>query len=353
MKKKIVGLFAALAASALLAGCGEATDVPLNKLKVDKYVTLGRYDSFDISVDTIGVNDDELLQLVNSSYLPYVTAEHGGITDRAVAVGDTVIIDYEGKKDGVAFEGGTAQNASLAIGSGQFIDGFEDGLVGVMPGDTVDLDLTFPEGYDNDELAGQPVVFTVTVNCIQPVELSLEEMEDAVVAGIGLDGVSTVEELRQAAYDYLYSNYEIEVENAIVDQLFERCVFKDNIPEEILQPYRDTWQSFIEAYANYYNVTPDVYTTYFYGASSDKVINENAEKYMKQDLILQAIANREDLNISDEELQSSLQEEADAAGYASVEEYVSPNTMEDYRNDYMNTKVLEFLKERTTINENK
>ena len=222
-----------------------------------------------------------------------------------------------------------------------------------MPGDTVDLDLTVPEGYDNDELAGQPVVFTVTVNCIQPVELSLEEMEDAVVAGIGLDGVSTVEELRQAAYDYLYSNYEIEVENAIVDQLFERCVFKDNIPEEILQPYRDTWQSFIEAYANYYNVTPDVYTTYFYGASSDKVINENAEKYMKQDLILQAIANREDLNISDEELQSSLQEEADAAGYASVEEYVSPNTMEDYRNDYMNTKVLEFLKERTTINENK
>ena len=68
---------------------------------------------------------------------------------------------------------------------------------------------------------------------------------------------------------------------------------------------------------------------------------------------MQAIANREDLNISDEELQSNLQEEADVAGYASVEEYVSPNTMEDYRNDYMNTKVLEFLKERTTINENK
>ena len=100
-------------------------------------------------------------------------------------------------------------------------------------------------------------------------------------------------------------------------------------------------------------MTPDIYTTYFYGASSDKVINENAEKYMKQDLILQAIANREDLNVSDEELQSNLQEEADAAGYASVEEYVSPNTTEDYRNDYMNTKVLEFLKERTTINENK
>ena len=97
MKKKIVGLFAVLAASASLAGCGEATDVPLNKLKVDKYVTLGGYDSFDVSVDTIGVNDDELLQLVNSSYLPYVTAEHGGITDRAVAVGDTVIIDYVGK----------------------------------------------------------------------------------------------------------------------------------------------------------------------------------------------------------------------------------------------------------------
>ena len=352
MKKKFAGLFAVMAISALLTGCGDATDVPLNRLKVDKYVTLGEYDSFDISVDTIGVSDDELLQLINSSYLPYVTAEHGGITDRTVAVGDTVIIDYEGKKDGVAFAGGTAQNASLAIGSGQFIDGFEDGLVGVMPGDTVDLDLTFPERYDNEELAGQPVVFTVTVNCIQPVELSLEEMEDAVVASMELDGVSTVEELRQSAYDYLYSTYELEVENAIVDQLFERCAFKD-IPDEILKPYRDTWTNFITTYASYYNVTPDVYTTYFYGASSDKVINENAEKYMKQDLIMQAIANREDLNISDEELESNLQEEADAAGYASVEEYVSPNTKEDYRNDYMNTKVLEFLKERTTINENK
>ncbi len=349
MKKKIVSLLAASVMSVLLAGCGSDADVPLHQLKVDKYVTLGDYDSFEITVDTVGVDEDELLMLMNESYLPYVTAEHGGITDRAVAVGDTVIIDYEGKKDGVAFEGGTAQNASLAIGSGQFIDGFEDGLVGVMPGDTVDLDLSFPEVYQNNpDLAGQPVVFTVTVHCIQPESVSPEEMEDEVVSSMGVDGVNTVEDLRQAAYDYLADAYESEVQNAIMEQLTERCVFKE-IPDALYEPYRKIWSDFISMYANYYGVSEDTYTTYFYGASSETVINENAEAYLKQDFILQAIANREDLNVSDEEVQEKLAADAAEAGYASVEEYMGTNTLEDFRNDYMNTKVMEFLKERATV----
>ena len=83
-----------------------------------------------------------------------------------VESGDTVNIDFEGKKDGVAFDGGTSQGYNLTIGSGSFIDGFEDGLIGVNVGDTVDLNLTFPEGYQNADLAGQDVVFTVTVNFI-------------------------------------------------------------------------------------------------------------------------------------------------------------------------------------------
>lgn len=351
MKKKIAALLAGLAITALFTGCGNDADVPLNQMKLDKYVTLGDYDSFDVTVETIGVDDAELLQLMNESYLPYVTAEHGGITDRAVVTGDTVIIDYEGKEDGVAFEGGTAQNASLAIGSGQFIAGFEEGLIGVMPGETVDLDLSFPEVYENNpDLAGQPVVFTVTVHCIQPESLPIEEMEDVVVGSMGIDGVSTVEELKQAVYDYLFSEYEAEVRDAIMNQLTERCVFKE-IPEELYEPYRKIWSDFISLYANYYGVTADAYTTYFYGASSEQVIRENAEAYLKQDFILQSIANRENLNISDEELQAKLEEDAAEAGYASVDEYVGTNSREDFRNDYMNTKVMEFLKEKATISE--
>ena len=160
----------------------------LNETDVEKYVALGDYKNIAASVA-----EDYLNELLLNTYNAFVTVETG-ITDRAVEIGDTVDIDYEGKKDGVAFEGGTAAGASLGIGSGQFIAGFEDGLIGVMPGETVDLDLTFPEGYGNEELAGRAVVFTVTVNYIKP---GLDDMEDSVVANIGMEGVSTVEELRQ------------------------------------------------------------------------------------------------------------------------------------------------------------
>ncbi|MCM1192774.1 MAG: FKBP-type peptidyl-prolyl cis-trans isomerase [Butyrivibrio sp.] len=351
MKKKLAGMLAAFAAAVLMTGCGSDTDKPLNQMKVDKYVTLGDYSSFEVAVDVIGVDEEELKTLMSNTYINYVTPEYGGITDRAVAVGDTVFIDYEGKEDGVAFAGGTAQNATLAIGSGQFIDGFEEGLVGVMPGETVDLNLTFPENY-SPEMAGKAVVFTVTVRCIQPVWVEEADMEDEVVvsmaSALGLRGVNTVAEFHQYAYDYLYSEYEYNVQSGITDILMERCEFKE-LPEELLEPYRQMWSQVLTMYAYRYQLTLDQYASYFYGNTSENVINQYAEEYLKQDLMLQAIANREGLKISDEELESRLQEEAEEAGYASVEEYVGSGDREDYRNDYMNEKVLEYLTEKTAV----
>ena len=125
------------------------------------------------------VTDEQVDELARSVYNDALTAEYG-ITDRAVAVGDKVNINYAGTQDGVAFEGGTADNQSLVIGSGSFIEGFEDGLVGVMPGETVELNLTFPEDYMNADMAGVEVVFTVTVNFIY---LSADDtMQDEAIA---------------------------------------------------------------------------------------------------------------------------------------------------------------------------
>ena len=90
--------------------------------------------------------------------------------------------------DGKEFSGGSATDTDLLIGSGQFIAGFEDGLIGVMPGETVDLDLTFPENYGNADLAGQAVVFTVTVNYIQPAQDG--EFSDEIISNFGIDGVT-------------------------------------------------------------------------------------------------------------------------------------------------------------------
>lgn len=350
MRKKFAGLAAFLAAAILMTGCGsDDAGKPLDQMKVDKYVKMGDYGSFEVSLDKVGVDEEELKALMSSNYIAYVTPEHGGILDRAVAEGDTVLIDYEGKKDDVAFAGGTAQDAHLTIGSNQFIDGFEDGLVGVMPGETVDLDLKFPDGYGNTELAGQAVVFTVTVKCILPQEVAEEDMEDAVVASMAMEGVSTVADFRQAAYDYLYSEYEYDVQNAVIELLMDRCEFKE-LPEEPLENYRQMWSQVLTVYARRFQMTLEQYALNFFRSDSQSLINQYAERYFKQDLMLQAIANQEGLKISDEELQTKLQEEAEAAGFATAEEYVGEASMEDYRNDYMNEKVMDYLLERTTVN---
>lgn len=355
MKRRFMGVTAVLAAVALLTGCGSDLDVPLNQMKVEKYVTLGDYSGLSVNVDAVAVDETELNTLLNSVYLGSVTEEYGGIVDRSVEIGDTVIIDYEGKKDDVAFDGGTAQGASLTIGSGVFIDGFEDGLVGVMPGETVDLNLTFPESYGNTELAGQAVVFTVTVHYIIPAEVAVEDMEDEVVVSMGIEDVNTVEELQQYVYDYLYSNAELNytysLQNGIMDALMAQCIFKE-LPEKLVEDYRVMIMESIENNAAVYGVTADVYANYFYGMSSEELVQTYAEETLRQDLAMQAIANAEGLSVSDEELQEMLQEYAEEAGYATVEEYVGDGSLEDYRNYFMNEKVMEYLIDKASITEN-
>lgn len=150
-----------------LCACGKAKaqkTLIYGDTDLSKYVTLGEYKG--LTVDT---SSDEYKTAYDAVVTGDMTANN--IFDKklegTVQKGDTVNIDYEGKRDGVAFEGGTAQGYDLKIGSGRFIAGFEDGLIGVNIGDTVDLNLTFPENYHSADLAGAAVVFTVKVNYVK------------------------------------------------------------------------------------------------------------------------------------------------------------------------------------------
>ena len=352
MKKKILGMIAAGMSVFLLAGCSSEAEKTLNEMKVEKYVTLGEYKNLEIAMSAITVDEAEVYALVNDVYVNNVTAEYGGITDRAVANGDTVIIDYEGKKDGVAFQGGTAQGASLTIGSGQFIDGFEASLVDVMPGETVDLNLTFPENYDNTDLAGQPVVFTVTVHYILPTEVPVDKMQDEVVRLMGIDNVNTVDELVAFANDYLYTNaeteYQSELEDQLLDQLIELCEYK-KIPNKLQDSYRTKISENLQESASYYGMDVNSFTNAAYGLSSEEAIEKYSLTTMKQELALQAIANAEGLKITDEELDARILEWAVAAGYTTVDEYIGDIPKEDYRNYFMSRDVLELLKENANI----
>ncbi len=347
MKKKIMSILAAVLAVGVLAGCGEETLV-LKDMKVEKYVTVGEYKGLEVNAAAPVVEDAEWDYMINNFYTSYFPAEKG-VTDRAVEVGDTANIDYTGKKDGVAFEGGTAEGHNLWIGSGSFIDGFEDGLVGVMPGETVDLNLTFPENYGSTDLAGQAVVFTVTVNYIIPAQL-----DDSVVAGIGIDGVTDGEGLRQYVYDYLYSEaeaaYESEVENAVMEAFMAGNTFK-SVPEGLIEKYATATRANIESTAAAYGVEADTFTQYSYGMDLETFLSTYCEEAAKQDLALQAVANAEGLNISDEELDEMLLEYATQAGVATIEEYIGETPKEDYREYFLYNKVIDYLVENAVVTE--
>ena len=341
MKKKVAILLAAFMLTGLLAGCGKDTAVGRD---VSKYVTVGNYKGVEVTVAPIVPEAAEVEAYALNLYQSSVTAENGGVVDRAVALGDTANIDYVGKKDGVAFDGGTDSGYNLGIGSGSFIEGFEEGLVGVKPGETVDLNLTFPENYGSADLAGQKVVFTVTVNYIIP---GAADMKDEVVAGFQNEEYSNMAELNQYANDvveeYYDAQYQASVEGALMMEIMNQSVFNE-VPEEDVEKYREIISAELLLYAQYYQIDIDTLAMYMYGAD----IATTSQEFAKQALIIQAIANAESLNVSDKELKENLNEDAKEAGFT-VEEYLGGATEEDYRESLMTRKVLDFITKNAAV----
>ena len=173
------------------AAASQSENSALDTADLSKLVTLGQYKNLELSVNSAKVTQEDIDAQIENALSS--EAEQVEVTNRAVKEGDIVNIDYEGKKDGVAFDGGTAQGYDLTIGSGTFIDGFEDGLIGAKIGDTLDLNLTFPENYGAAELAGQDVVFTVKVNSIK--EEKLPELTDELAKKINPE-VKNVDEFK-------------------------------------------------------------------------------------------------------------------------------------------------------------
>ena len=353
MKKKIALVLSALLIVSMFAGCGEKSS-NLKDMKVAKYVTLNSdYKGLPITVSPLGeVTDDQVNEVAFSAYNSNVTSENGGIKDRAVENGDNINLDYSGEKDGVAFEGGTATNQTLVIGSNSFIEGFESGLVGVMPGDTVKLDLSFPENYGNEDLAGQAVVFTVTVNFIYP--KSSEEMKDDVINTITSGQYTTVKDYMDNCRKYLEDNmeytYTSEKQNNIIAALEGIAVIK-KIPQVLIDKYAESITTSLTETAEGMGVDLDTLCNYYFGSDSATYISQQAEASARQSMIFQYIANEEKLNVSDEELQSSLQDLADENEWESVEALVGDTDREEFREYFMYQKVIDFVFENAQVTE--
>ena len=182
MKKQTVFMAAVLAAVALATGCGaKKSEVKTDYVDdLSKYVTLGEYKGLEYEETSTEVTDEDVQAELD--YLLESKADVEKIMDGTVADGDTVNIDFTGMRDGVAFDGGSGTGYDLTIGSNSFIDNFEEQLIGMKPGDTKEINVTFPDPYPNNpDLAGVPVVFEVTVNYICG-ENIIPEMSDQFIA---------------------------------------------------------------------------------------------------------------------------------------------------------------------------
>lgn len=375
MKKKFVTiLLAGVSVVMLLAGCGnkteevvtpaptmaaEATATPTVEPTVDPTteptveptvspmaeptaepkVTLGQYKGLTIYEVDSSVIAEELVKIVE---------EHKELkkANRAATNGDIVNINYVGKKDGVAFEGGTddsAEGYNLVLGSGTFIPGFEEGLVGAVEGEVRDLELTFPENYGNAELAGQAVVFTVTVNVVQ--EYVTPELTDEFAKEyLEFDTVA----------EYISALYEVRNEEAFYEQittaLMESCTV-ENCPAQLVENEKQSlinyYVSYADVYASYYGSDTDTMLAYMFGFQTREMLESYAEEYaynvVKNMLIMTEIAVQENLTISEEEYQRRALIYAISYGYEDVasfeadygaESIVEAVTM-DYIMDYI------------------
>lgn len=310
-------------------------------------VELGEYKGVEVTVAKTAASDVEIENYTKSLLTNYLTEENG-ITDRAVADGDSIFLSYEGKIDGVTFDGGTSPKANLVIGSHTFIDDFEEQLIGVMPGETKDVNVTFPADCDKEDLAGKDAVFTCTVFYIVP------EFDDAYVKALDL-GYETVEDVKASAKEYIQMNYdsqyETEVENAVVEAVMNNATFGKLKAEDVTN-YAVSVENSVGSQASMYGIDNETYASMFYGTNFETMVSELSESYAKQDILFKAIAEKENLTLSDEDLDARLQEYADMYGAESVDDLFTEGLdKEEYRNYFLFDDVINFLVENAVVKE--
>ena len=325
-----------------------------NEINADEYVTLGDYKGLEVVSTVKTISDEEVESSIQ--YMLSMSGELKEVTDRDVIEnGDVANIDYVGKKDGVAFDGGTAQGYDLEIGSGSFIPGFEEGLVGVKKGETVDLNLAFPESYHAADLAGAEVVFTVTVNGIY--EKAAGEFTDEFVASLAIENVSTTEEYRAYLKNKMEESekeYALqEVQTQLLAMVTENATVS-GIPQELIDRFYNININNMNYQAMMYGMDLESFVSAYYGMDSEtfkKETNAAAEISAKQALVCLKIAADENIAVMDEEMEKTAEEKYAEYGYASADAFKTTIDMEEYRDSLLLNKIVDFLVENATITE--
>lgn len=326
-------------------------------LNILDYVDLGDYKGIELTKSITKVTDDDVTNEMGSKAVELTGS------DVTVEDGDTAIIDFVGKLNGVAFDGGTASNYELEIGSGSFIDGFEDGLIGVKKGDTVDLNLTFPESYQSTELAGKDVVFTVTVNGVKRKPQLNDEWLAANTnyATLAEFAAETKQKLEDAA-ETTASNT---LESSGLDQVISNSTVKKYY-KSLIEQGESQYEKRLNAYASAYGKSLSELLA-AQGMTESQYQNQKqkqAVSYAQVAMVVYAIAQDAGLSEADAEYQTILNDLAnnynmDAATFSSTygESLVKSSVMSQYAMNYIvsnanvTTQEVEETEETTTAAE--
>lgn len=267
-------------------------------------VTLGEYKGIVVPKEAVDVTEEEVQAALEEEQKKNATLEV--VTDRAVENGDTAVIDFEGFVDGVAFEGGKGEAYPLVIGSGSFIPGFEDQLIGANTGDSIDVNVTFPEQYQAAELAGKAAVFKVKVNEIK--KEVLPEIDDEFASDVS--EFDTLAEYKESVEHDIRERKEAEAdaarENAVVDKLVENMTVE--IPEAMIETQAENMVDEFAANISRQGLSIEQYFNMTGSKRADLVehFKGQAEKRIKERLALEAVAKAENIAVSDEEVKAEV-----------------------------------------------
>lgn len=343
--KKMAILGAALMGITLLSGCGTSTKLP----DYSEYVTLGEYTGLSYTPKSVEVTDEDVEDTLDEFLQNNSTEKE--ITDRAAQMGDSVNIDYVGSVDGVEFEDGSTQGngTDIVLGQSGYIDGFDDEVVGMKPGETKDLHVTFPDPYENNpDLSGKAAVFKATLNSIT--ETVVPELTDALVAE--KTEHATIDEYKEQIRADLEAEAKEDAEDDATDQLFataaKNATFSAYPENEIKTLINDTISE-IKQTANAYGIDYTTYIGIFYQceteADFESFLADSAREYMEERMVICEIAKKEKLSVSDEEIKAYVEKLVEDYGLDSTDAVYESYTEADIEYMILADKVGALLKE--------
>ena len=275
---------------------------------LEPVVKLGEYKNLDVKKSAVKVSKEEIKEKIDEllkGYTELVIKEDG-----AVEEGDTAVIDFEGFKDGVAFDGGKGENYSLEIGSHSFIPGFEEGIIGMKKGEEKDLTLTFPEEYQEESLAGKEVIFKVKVNEIKAKEVPT--LDEDFFEDLGMEDVKTKEDLEKKMKEEIKERKEQDAEKKYVDDLLEKATsnMEIELDEEIIEAEAEAMYNDFMTHMSAQGINEELYLKYA-GTTKEDIIDhmkKEAETRLKNSYLLNAIIKEEKIEASDDEAKKEIED---------------------------------------------